>query len=218
MKQQQLEEIAQKIAVEIFAITAAYTKDTWKVEFEAVTNYQIPQAAVDVMAIESIYFAIHYLRQRSKGIFSPQEEQFFNKKVIETIIFALSNLYFESPDKEKNPGKHKKYIEELFSSYFEKRLAAYSIYKGNIGELFKEYIRLVFNDNDYKIKFVESTFRNRLRLKTAGILDALNGGKSKYAQDTFLDNKILDHYIKVVMNSLAEINMQKVVLEQDFNS
>ena len=216
MEQGIIKEIAQTVGIQIEVNIAAFTKDIWRTEFEAITNIKIPQSAIDGMVIEGIYFAIFYLGQRIKGFFNNEEMAQFNTELKNHIIWVLSELYFESPFKTTDPERHQKGVEGYVNAYFDLRMMAYSIFnEGNISLLFKKYLLQVFNSNDFKIKFVENTPKARFWLNFAHGLAGPNG---KFANDTILDIKILDLYVKTIVDSLVEINVQQIVSEKSSKS
>lgn len=212
MKEKITKEITTKIGSEIIAKIAAFTKDIWRVEFEALTNIKIPQSAIDSMVLEGIYFSIYYLQSRSKGIFDDEEKKQFINGLKNYIIWALSEVYFEPLFEKTETEKHKKNVEGLFNEYFDKRMKAYLEFKGgNIAQLYKGYILFIFNDNDLKIKFAENKFMNRIKLELARIL---GGPNADFAKDIISDVKIIDCYVKSIVDSLFEINIQKIVMDE----
>lgn len=213
MNKEDIKELANKIGAEILVRTAGFTKDTWRVEFEAITNIKIPMPAIDGMVLEGICFAIYYINKRAKGILDEKEEKQFIDDLKEYMIWSLSTLYFESPHKESDPKKHEEGVRELFNQYFDKRMKAYSEYnKGNVALLYKDLLMYVFNGNEsINIKFVQGTFKNRFMIGLAKTLDAMGGGKSGVSKYTELKTEVLDNYSKLIVESLFEIDIQKSV-------
>ena len=203
-----VEEIGQKLAAELFASTVALITDTWRKEFEARTSLDLPQNAIDGMVLESVCFGRYYLERRMLGTYEKKQEEKIKQAIKDTLVFYLSDLYFESPKKENDPEGHRKGIEELFEEMYRGVASGYDANKGDdIIELFKARLQLIFSEGKYKIGFMDMTFVKKMQVKLALFLDAISGGNSLKDVVVF-DVQLLGNLARGIAASVSEIEVR----------
>ncbi|MFA5829453.1 MAG: hypothetical protein WC843_03085 [Candidatus Gracilibacteria bacterium] len=206
MTKDQIDNFASKIAASIYNGTSVFTTDKWIVEFETISNYKIQRSVIDGVVLVSLYFGIYFIQRKAQTFFDDQKLKVFNEELKRVIIFYLSTVYFESVDKEQNPEKHLKRVKDTFEALFSQSMDAYSSYTGgNITILFKAFVQNEFNSSivSPKIKFTKNSFKNRFLINLAMVM---GGPNASFANDTVLDEKILDNYVQNIVSTLTEID------------
>ena len=189
MKKETIEKLALTVAT-LVVDASQRTISSWTNELKVLRNIQIDRSAFAMLLLESVAFGHYYVGEKFKGYMNESERKIFADELNKKMIFMLA-LMLDSKDKEKNSEAHEAIIKEMYNKTVPDNHKALANYKGNtIIDLFKETLRQIFNSNDFKIKFFENTFKNRLKLKIGGTLSSSNTS-SKFKDDIFLDNKVL---------------------------
>lgn len=192
-----------KLAAEIFASTVVPITDTWRKVFEVRTSTKLPQGAVDQMVLESLIFGRYYVEA-----FLDEDDKAVKKAIGDTINFYLSELYFESTLKDSEPDKHASQISELFSKYYAGRKKEYASYEGgDIIELFKARLQLIFSEGRYDLAFMYMTLKKKLQVKLAFFLDAIGGHNSLSVKKVY-DVAVLNALADDIAASVAAIEVR----------
>jgi len=160
----------------------------WVSELKVLRNIEINSSAFTCLIIESVIFGHYYVGQKFKGFMNKDDAPVFLSTLNDKMIFMMGVL-LES--EEKNTDSHEEKIRRVYQELLPERHEALASYRGSILELFKEGgLRRIFNDNDYKIKFINHSIVSSIKMKIAKMLSGSNPD-FKYANDIFLDNKVL---------------------------
>lgn len=160
----------------------------WTNELKVARNIEIDNVAFTSLIFESVIFGHYYVGQKFKGFMNKDDAMVFLGALDEKVIFLLSVL-LES--EEENMDAHEEKISRVYKELSHAQHEALASFRGSILELFKEGgLRRIFNDNNYKIKFINHSIVSSVKLKIAKMLSGGNP-EFQYANDIFLDNKVL---------------------------
>lgn len=164
---------------------------SWRGELKVLKNVEVHPSAYGTLLLEASMFGHYYVGEKFKQSMNKEDQKIFSDALNDQMILVVS-LLLDHKDKEKDFEKHKKMIREMYENFAPVAHLKLSEYKGNsILDMFQIRLRQTFNSTDeFKIRFFENTFKNRFMMKVAGILSG-TGSNSKYANDVFLDEKII---------------------------
>lgn len=188
MEKENIEKLALTVATLVGDISQKVAS-SWKSELEVVKNIKIHPSAYGVLLFEAAIFGHYYVGEKFKQHMNKEEKEIFSKALNDHMVMIVS-LLLDHEDKEKDFEGHKKMIRKMYENFAPGKHNALANYKGdNILELFRVALRQTFNDtDDFKLKFTNNSFKNRILLKVAG---AFIGSDSKYAGDVVFDEKII---------------------------
>ena len=192
---EKLEELATKVAAKVVAITANIN-DKLHAEFLAATNIPIHPGVHNYVWLEIAYFGSYLLHQKVTNSMSKDEQIIFASTLRERFIFLVTTIVFPTE------GEEDKSLKNYIESTYDTKLKKYSEFRGDISELFKNELKDTFNSqSDGKIKFVDKSFKTKIKLKAAFFLASLGNNKEffeKHGDEFFFPDSILSSTVSVV--------------------
>lgn len=190
MEKEQLEKLALTVATLVADISQKVVS-SWKNELKVLKNIEVHPSGYGTLLLEASMFGHYYVGEKFKQNMSKDDQKIFSNELDDKMVLMVS-LLLDHKDKDKDFEAHKKMIREMYEKFAPEAHKQLAEYRGNsIHDVFKVRLRQTFNNtDDFKMKFFENSFKNRLRLKFAGLLSG-DGSSNKYANDTFLDEKII---------------------------
>ena len=187
-------ETVEKLALIVATLVADISQkvvSSWKNELKVLKNIEVHPSAYGSLLLESAIFGHYYVGEKFKQHMSTEDQIIFTKELNNQMVSMVA-LLLDHKDKDKDLEKHKKNMREMYENFAPETHKMFAEYKGeSILYLFKLKLRQTFNDTDvFKIKFFENSFKNRIMMKVARVLSG-DGSKNKYANDDFLDEKII---------------------------
>lgn len=173
-----------KINAQVIANTAALN-DAWRNEL---LTLNLPNGVLNRIWLETSYFGVFLLYKKFILPLGEEKIKDASARLRHAYTFTVPTILFaEQADKE---------FKEYVASEYDERLEMYKNYNGlDVRLLFRDLIKDVFNTVEgSKVKFIENTFGNRLKLKTALLLGALGGDKEfidKHSNEVFLPQEHL---------------------------
>ena len=199
-----LHDIASKINAQVVAITAAFNDG---LRNELIT-LKLPDVVLNKLWLETAYFGTYLLQKRFSVPLDKDKSKTVNKKVRDTFLLIVPRIFGNEEDDNK---KLKKYI----ASEYDRTLEMYKDYKGvDVKVLFHDLIRDAFNSTeDSKMKFIDNTFGNRLKLQIAFFLGALGGNKDfieKHKNEIYLPNENLMAFASRAAQAFASVSSSDI--------
>ena len=195
-----LHDIASKINAQVVATTVALN-DVWRNEL---ITLKLPDSILNKLWLETAYFGVYLLQKKFSGPLGEEKRKTVNKNVRDAFLLIVPSVF---GDKEEHNEELKKWI----TLEYDRTLEMYENYKGiDVKSLFCDSIRDVFNATEgSKIKFIDNTFGNRLKLKTAFILAVLGGNKKfidKHENEAYLPNENLTAFATSAAQTFANVS------------
>jgi|GEM_PF-2828971 len=201
---EKLDDLATKVAAEILALTAS-VNDKLHAELLSATNIPTHAGQHNYVWLEIAYFGSYLLRQKVTNSMSKQEQNIFDPLLKERFLFYVTNVAFESK------GEGAESLRLMIGSTYDARLKEYAEYRGDVSTLFKEELKNAFNSQSQgKIKFVDKSFKTKLKLKVAFFLAALGGNKEfleQHGDEIFLPDSVLTSTAATVNKMFRETEL-----------
>lgn len=197
----ELQDIASKINAKIL-VTTATLNDTWRNEL---ITLNLPNEVLNRLWLETSFFGAYLLLKRFSMPLGEEKSDFINNAVRDAFIFTVPAIVFG--DTKSENADLKNYI----TSEYDRMLEMYRNYKGvDVRILFRDLVRDIFNTvGGSKVKFIDNTFGNRLKLKTAFILSALGGNKEfieMHKNEIYLPNENLIAFSDSAVRAFAGVS------------
>jgi len=204
MEKEKLDKIALITATYITDISSK-TAMSWFNEIKTLKNIPIDNLAVSSLILESATFGHYYFREKIKGYLNSNDANIFADILTEKIILMLTTI-FNANIESNNFTEEKNKIKEMYFDFFPDRFNSYKNYnfKDNetIVSLFKEFLRQVFNSNEFNIKFIESKAKNSFKFIIAKHLSQND--------NIFLDNKVIYTLADSIFTELSAISYEQL--------
>lgn len=201
----ELQDVASKINAQVVTTTAALN-DAWRSEL---LTLNLPNEVLNRLWLETSFFGVFLLQKRFSAPLEENKSKFVNKAIRDAFLLVVPTCAFG--DTEGKNADLKKYI----TSEYDRTLEMYKNYSGvDVKELFCNLIRDVFNTSKgSNVKFIDNTFGNRLKLKTAFFLSALGGNKEfldKHGKEVYLPAKNLVAFANHAAQVFASIEERDI--------
>lgn len=187
-----------KIGAQIFATTATLN-DAWRNEL---ITLNLPNEVLNKLWLETSFFGAFLLLKRFTASLEEEERKLVNKAVREAWVFLISDVVFEE-------GKNSDLKNYIIAKY-DRTLEMYQNYKDvDAKTLFCDLLKDAFNSSkDSKMKFIENSFWNRFKLKSAFFLAALGGSKEfmdQHRHEVYLPNENLTAFATSAAQAFAGV-------------
>lgn len=195
-----LHDIASKINAQVVATTAALN-DAWRNELNTL---KLPNGVLNKLWLETAYFGAYLLEKRFSAPLGDQKSKEVNKYIRDGFLLIVPRTFSDGDNENEE-------LKKWITSEYDRTLEMYENYKGvDVKKLFCDLVRDVFNTTEgSKMKFIDNTFGNRLKLKTAFILGALGGNKEfieKHENEVYLPNENLTAFATSAAQAFASIS------------
>jgi len=177
-------ELGSKINGQIVA-TTAFLNDAWR---NQMITLNLPNLVFNKLWLETAYFGSYILQKKFSEPLEKEKSKLLNQYMRYGFLLLVPTIFGEK----LGDSELKKFVSEQYDD----RLEKYRNFNGvDTRTLFCDLVKNVFNSTENcKIKFIDNTFGNRLKLKTALILGAIGGNKEfvdKHKDEVFLSDKDL---------------------------
>ena len=199
MKSDELREWVQTIAAETMVNSVALLEDLQN-SLRLASNVEIGNAAKNLAGHAIGIYGCYLVQQRL--ISSIEDKDLFKQLLRDAYLDYVVSTWMSIKDEEQKTAKKE------IGAMFDADTLLYSQTIGGVGLTFKEKLRGIFNTYS-PIKFIDNTFSNRFKLKTARFLGA---GNTKFIEehgnDFYMQMEVLDKIVAAITQSFLELDVK----------